>query len=292
MKNNYYKTILSLILCITIISGAGSIANASKLTTVSTNIPITSSDYDSLKTSYEKLTSYAQEKNIPLNLTFDTFVDEYKNTGYSNVDEYTNAYYNMLKAVTNKNNNTISLKSSLGNPFDWQYNTGTSLPKKANYSKYNLLEVCQPGDVIYEANGGFGITGHIAIVEGKFYDEKMGQYYIRVIEANQHGVCRGVLDDDRIDRQKDHILRVSSATDENKKNAVEFCKSQLGKSYILDFAKHTSVDTKRWYCSELVWASYKREGIDIETQSWFPNEPGVSPRDVYNSDKLVEINVK
>ena len=77
----------------------------------------------------------------------------------------------------------------------WYYNTGERLPRAANYSKYNLLKIVEPGDIIYEANGGLGVTGHIAIVEGVFYDEKYQQYYIRIIEAIDAGVCRSVLDD-------------------------------------------------------------------------------------------------
>ncbi|WDV44154.1 YiiX/YebB-like N1pC/P60 family cysteine hydrolase [Clostridiaceae bacterium M8S5] len=289
MKNSF-KIFLSLLLCF-VVFGTSSITHASDTSSTAPKV-ITDNEYAQLQSSYNKLIDHANANDIPLGLTFDIFTKEYLATGYDSVNEYTNVYYNMLKEVpknTEVHTDSVILTSK-GNPFSWHYNTGTSLPRKANYSKYNLLNVCQPGDVIYEANGGFGITGHIAIVEGKFYDATQNQYYIRVIEANQHGVCRGVLDDDRVDTQRDYIYRVTSATAENKNNAVEFCKSQFGKPYILDFAKHTSADTKSWYCSELVWAAYMREGINIETQYWL-NEPGVSPRDISRSDKVTLINI-
>ncbi len=38
--------------------------------------------------------------------------------------------------------------SSLGKK--WYYNTGTSLPKIPNYSKYNLSNYINKGDIIYE----------------------------------------------------------------------------------------------------------------------------------------------
>ena len=44
----------------------------------------------------------------------------------------------------------------------YYYNTGNSCPSLAIYSRYNLLSNIQKGDVIYEANGGGGYTGHIA----------------------------------------------------------------------------------------------------------------------------------
>lgn len=242
-----------------------------------------------LSVEYKRLVKYAKEHEIPLKLDFEQFLEEYNNTGAKNVDEYVNLYYNLLETESDDEFNPSSNK---GNPFAWQYNTGLSLPRDPNYSKYNLLEVCKPGDIIYEANGGFGITGHIAMVEGKFYDEARGKYYIRVIEAIQNGVVRGVLDDDRVDMQKSYVYRVKDATEDMAQKAVQFEISQLGKPYILDFRKHTSPDTWAWYCSELAWASYMIQGINLETQSYF-NEPGVTPRDMVRSGmmNLIDINI-
>lgn len=274
-----FLIILTLLLCFTTTVNAVNInqQNNNKYNYINNKLSI----------EYERLIKYAKENKIPLELEYEQFLEEYNNTGSKNVYEYVNLYYNLLKP---ENNDVFDPSSSKGNPFAWQYNTGLTLPRDPDYSKYNLLEVCQPGDIIYEANGGFGITGHIAMVEGKFYDEARGKYYIRVIESIQNGVVRSVLDDARMDMQKSYVYRVKDANEDIERRALEFEISQLGKPYKLTFSKHTSPDTKGWYCSELAWASYKIQGIDLETTAFF-NEPGVSPRDMVRSGMMYVVNV-
>ena len=87
------------------------------------------------------------------------------------------------------------------------------------------------------------------------------------------------------------IYRVKGATANQKNKAVDFCISQLGKKYFLDLAKNTSKNQKDWYCSELVWAAYKNQGIDIESNDFF-NEPGVTPRDIVNSSNTYKVSFK
>jgi len=189
-------------------------------------------------------------------------------------------------------NNIETQSSSSSGGSKWYYNTGTSIPKNAtpSYSKYKLLSNVQVGDIVYEAAGGFGITGHAAIVEGKYYDSSKGMYYIRIIEAGEFGVARSILDDTRIDEKEATIYRVSGATSTQKQNAVNFCKGELGSSYFLDFAHDTSSSETDWYCSELVWAAYKNQGIDIETTGKL-NEPGITPRDIARSSKVTKVSI-
>lgn len=198
--------------------------------------------------------------------------------GYADTQLVINDEPNIIYEQSSYNATSSSSSSSK----KWYYNTGTSLPKTPNYSKYNLSNYLNKGDIIYEKNGGFGITGHIAIVEGRFYDTSKKIYYYRIIEAIDDGVVRSVLDDERIVDKGVSIYRVKSATIEQKNRAVEFCKTQLGKGYFLDFKKDKSANEKDWYCSELVWAAYINQGIDIETTRNI-NEPGITPRDICNS---------
>lgn len=142
----------------------------------------------------------------------------------------------------------------------------------------------QKGDIVYEAYGGYGVTGHIAIVEGKYYSAAKKQYYVRLIEAIDIGVCRGVLVDQRVLDKDVTVYRVTNATNAQRNAAVAFCQSQLGKDYKLDWKKDTSEDQPNWYCSELVWAAYRRQGIDL--QPTVSIEPGVTPRDIAGSNKL------
>ncbi len=78
-------------------------------------------------------------------------------------------------------------------------------------------------------------------------------------------------------------MRVSSASTDQINKAVSFCVNQLGDAYKLDLAKDTSKDEIDWYCSELVWAAYYNEGIDLEKTGI--NEPGVTPRDIRDGNK-------
>lgn len=185
-------------------------------------------------------------------------------------------------------NGSIDSSSSSSSSGDqaWYYNTGTELPQAANYSSNNLLAVAKKGDVLYEAAGFFGLTGHSAIVEGKFYSTSQNQYYIRIIEAiSPGGVSRSVLDCTRLVDREGSLYRVSGATTEDIDNAVSFAISQLGKDYFLDLAKDTSSTEANWYCSELVWAAYKNQGIDIEVSGSKDKSPGIWPIDIVNDDE-------
>lgn len=287
MKQKMIATLLGICLCFSMVMGGNTLTFANDIVSTSQK-----QEDVKLKEAYDEILTYALNNGIPFKMEYQQFLDEYEDSAYTNVELYKEGYYRLLKPV-NKSYEPmgISSLSSIGNPFAWQYNTGLGLPKDPNYSKYKLLDSCEPGDIIYEANGGFGITGHIAMVEGKFYDEILNKYYLRVIEAIQNGVVRSVLDDDRLDMQKAHVYRVNASDEEMRQHALDFELSQLGKPYWLDFAKHTSPDTPKWYCSELAWAAYMNEGVNLETQAFF-NEPGVSPRDMVNSGMMTEINVK
>lgn len=243
-------------------------------------VVLANSDNNSIEMykSYERVVDAAEQKGVPLGMTYEMYCENY-NLVYGTYSEYADIYINMFES---SNNQTRSAEGK------YYYNTGLTLPAEASYGKYNLCDVAQIGDIIYEANGGFGITGHIAIVEG-IYTHSNGTVFIRVIEAGWFGVKRGILDDTRYDEKDATILRVSGATTANKRKAVAFCYSQLDKDYLIDFAKDTSINESDWYCSEMVWAAYKSCGIDIEVSSL--GEPGITPRDILNSSKTFTITV-
>ncbi len=175
----------------------------------------------------------------------------------------------------------------------YYYNTGTSCPSRINYTGTRLLSMASAGSILYESGGGWGFTGHIAIVEGRFYDASQKKYYIRLVEAIGDGVVRSVLDSTRYQQRGGHLTLFASGiniSSDVKKRAVDFAVSQLGKSYDLKLSrKGYSANQEGWYCSELVWASYYRQGVDIEKKG--VSEPGITPRDIYNSEKLVAVNV-
>lgn len=245
---------------------------------------------DQLIAAYELVCEAYSSSNVEVSISLDEFIAQYDASVYGTPRQYANAYLEIMAPHTTTYSKARSSSSSSSSGSTWYYNTGTSLPQKANYSAYQLLSKVKKGDIVHEANGGFGITGHSAIVEGIFYNTTYKQYYVRIIEAISDGVCRSVLDDTRVDDKDVTIYRVSSATSTQINKAVSFATGELGSSYNLDFAKDTSSSEKDWYCSELVWAAYKNQGIDIETSL---GEPGVTPRDIGPySDATTKISIK
>ena len=173
----------------------------------------------------------------------------------------------------------------------YYYKTGLSCPKEATYSKYKLLERVKKGDVIYEAMGAGGLAGHIAIVEGVF-DRGDGTKYIRLIESiGDGGTVRSILDDKRADVKQAYVLRVYGASQTNINRALAFCIGQMGKGYRMDLKWDFNYYQPDWYCSELVWAAYFNQGINIETTGAV-NEPGVTPRDIYRCSLMLNIPYK
>ncbi|MBR6307283.1 MAG: hypothetical protein IKR39_01625 [Lachnospiraceae bacterium] len=262
-----------------------------------------------LEQAYENVMAYAAERGIELSMTMKDFADNYNG---QSITAYEQSYYKLFKAGTLADSSFLdkidtdkfeiidfrggavdtqssSSSSSSNKSGGYYYNTGTSCPSKATYSKYNLLNTVKKGDIIYEAAGFFYIAGHIAVVEG-VYSRPGGGKYIRVIEAIDDGVVRSILDDTRIDERDGHVLRVKNASGTVINNAVSFCVGELGSSYSLDFAHDRSASETDWYCSELAWAAYKNQGIDIETTGWL-NEPGITPRDIYRSNKVSSVNI-
>ncbi|MBP5661221.1 MAG: hypothetical protein J6X08_07830 [Lachnospiraceae bacterium] len=259
-----------------------------------------------LEQAYVDVMTYAERNGIELSMTLKDFKINYNG---GSVAVYEQSYYSVLRRNTIANSFDLDLlnsdmfdvidigkgaerqsaSSSSSKSGGYYYNTGTSCPSKATYSKYNLLDNVKKGDIIYEAAGFFYIAGHVAVVEG-VYTRPGGGKYIRVIEAIENGVVRSILDDTRIDERDGHVLRVKNASSTVIDRAVSFCVGELGSSYSLDFAHDTSSSETDWYCSELAWAAYKNQGIDIETTGWL-NEPGITPRDIYRSNKVSSVNV-
>ena len=132
------------------------------------------------------------------------------------------------------------------------------------YGNDKLLQWVRPGDILYDTVGlnyGTGTTGHIGIVEAIVGTGS--NRYIRTIEAVPNfGVARAVLDSTRFASNK-IILRVGSATQTQKNNAIGFCINQIGKPYFIHPVYHSSGSSESWYCSELVWAAYINQGVSV-----------------------------
>jgi hypothetical protein len=65
------------------------------------------------------------------------------------------------------------------------------------------------------------------------------------------------------------ILRVSSATSEQREAAAQWAKQQVERNPSPDYClnlvdKDSDIDEPNWYCSEIVWAAYLSQGINID----------------------------
>ena len=168
---------------------------------------------------------------------------------------------------------------------DW-YDIGVSLPHPVDYSGSDLLTFLKPGDLIYEDQGGWGITHHSAIVEGVFYDITYSQYYVRILESGlEGGVTRGLMTPTRFEEKEVSIYRLTDASSTQISAAISFFISQLGKPYAISTTKNANPDNPNWYCSELVWASYYWQGIYLDDNDNSPVWPA-EIRD-YNNATLI-----
>lgn len=171
------------------------------------------------------------------------------------------------------------------------YDTGESLPVGINYHSSNFLTKLQNGDIIYEDTGGFGITGHIAIVEGIFYSDDFSQYYVRLIEAIDVGVSRSILTPQRFEQKIDTAFRVENATDEEIDGAISFVVNQLGKPYEIALWKNADESNPDWYCSELVWAAYYHQGILLDIDDNNNRGSAVLPKEMIQSPLVEQIHL-
>lgn len=228
---------------------------------------------------YREIVTEFYEKGINLDISLEEYADLINQGKKINYNKYTSKNKNSSDAE-------ISLYSSGSDKY--YYDTGTSCPAQVDYTGTRLLAMVSAGDIVYEDNGGLGITGHIAIVEGKFYSATQKKYYIRLVEAVSSGVCRGVLDATRCEEKRVSILKFKYGTpvsSDMKKKAINFAISQIGKPYDIDIRRKGYSSTQSgWYCSELVWAAYYNQGINIEKNN--KGEPGITPHDILNSESL------
>lgn len=65
--------------------------------------------------------------------------------------------------------------------------------------------------------------------------------------------------------------KVITSNETQRTNAIIFAEGQIGKPFNDHEPKDPSFDSEAWYCSELVWAAYLSQGIDLDKNGWcFP----------------------
>ncbi len=107
-------------------------------------------------------------------MTYDQFQELYKAQDSESVDDYLAYLKATIDGYSTVTPYSSSSSSSSGSGNNW-YNIGTKLPEEPSYGKYDFSGV-KAGDILYEGTGFGGLTGHIAIVEGWFHDDKRAHF--------------------------------------------------------------------------------------------------------------------
>ena len=111
-----------------------------------------------------------------------------------------------------------------------------------------------------------------------------------MISADVEGVyCRDVREE-----EWEHyaIMTCPEITEEQRKDVVKFCFSQIGKPYdfigLGSFLVYKELQNDdRWFCSELPYVAYKKAGIRLQRRV---KQDFMSPRDLYISPLLKPVS--
>lgn len=247
---------------------------------------------------YQKFSDSMLKNDIENPYTY----DEYKNGFYTfnmNIDDYNDFLLSEAKGLINisdyETNTTSSssydadyiLKGDISNPDSTDFNPNitptTAFKRKVKYDKFNLQNVINDGDIIYESATILNDIGHTAFVYNKSKQCENTSYanYIQTIEAVSSGVKFGFLDDTRMLTFGVVVLRWTDDTDYIN-SAKYFMYQQLNKpySYPLQTGRiNLDINSSQWYCSELINAAYHYAYMYFyihSTSGW------INPTDIYN----------
>lgn len=116
----------------------------------------------------------------------------------------------------------------------------------------------------------------------------------KVIEALSEGVLEtSIINWDYPTQTYCTLLRVKPSTTEIRNSAARWAKKQEEKNYVLSFyEKLYDANEPDWYCSELVWAAYFNQGInlDVDDVGGYQQWNGVKPGDIYEDSNTEEID--
>lgn len=145
------------------------------------------------------------------------------------------------------------------------------------------LDKLEKGDIVVATGGPLA-----KLVPGRWNHAMMYIGDGQIIESAKNGVV--INDAEKInDKEKAAIYRVD--TDEGtKQEAIDFALNQLGKSYDLGWYSK-DVNDSSYYCSELIWASYYSNGVDIdENPGWsWSYTYGVAPTELADDGDTQQI---
>lgn len=232
---------------------------------------------------YRQAEERMAEGGIEMPYTFDEFCDGYYELGMD-IQDYTDLLVNEAFGLINmsdyepeefssKDEDYIIGKISKPNTseFDPEITPASAFERKPKYVKFDYSAI-HDGDIIIETdNWKIYNMGHAAMVYNAHKrtsaDTDGRGSYIQTIEAVQHGVQFGFLDDTRMIDFGVVIIRSTvvgglgmMTLDKMIENAKYFMWKQLGKPYSLPTGSNgranMEIDSTTWYCTELVNAAY------------------------------------
>ena len=165
----------------------------------------------------------------------------------------------------------IAQADSLPIQADPKASTGGVMPMKA-YGSYSKRK----GVILATSDFLKGLipTGHAAI----------GYSSTKVIESVAEGVVKGPHNWNTSKTQSYQVTTKGTTTKEDAK-AADWAASKLGKPYNYNYLNTST--RKKFYCSQLVWASFL-DNFDIDLNTWvFLN--AVHPMELVNNDKVTLI---
>ena len=167
-------------------------------------------------------------------------------------------------------------------------NVSTITNKTQFISKGDAIYIDQieSGDILFLHAGSLdsllpGYWSHIGIVSKTDYDG------VEVIEATIDGIH--ILSLEKfIGNSRISVAKLDNISHEKSDIVVNFAKDKIGLPYNFNLI-NKQIDNDRYYCSELIWASYKQINIDIDKNEgfYFKYFNAVAPQEIFGDSDLV-----
>ena len=173
----------------------------------------------------------------------------------------------------------------------WAFSSGGSGEEQSHFN-FSMLK---PGDLIFCYNPSMdwlipGHWTHVAIFVG--YDSH-GQGWIIEATTGLTGGPSGVhyAKVQELDEYPEIAIGQVKASQAVINGAIAWIKTKIGDPYDY-WIMFREIDNGKYYCSELVWAGYYVQGIDLDSHPGFSWEYlwGVAPQEIYQSSHVVIIS--
>jgi len=203
-------------------------------------------------------------------------------TGYANLNYSGRMSFHKRVTVPDDAASSVYMRVNLGwdhdpnDPCEQYWTWGDIEDYEIDFAAWRKDVQLQPGDLLLHRKLGviapFGYWTHVGIYVG-------GGQLVEAVPSE--GVKYSYIWEWDFPRDTTvKVLRVSGATKTIRDKVVDFVKAQANANKSYDsklWQKDDDPNSESWYCSELAWAAYKNQGIDIE---YTPDFWVVSPDEI------------